>query len=179
MSPSTLSIISSTFKGRERGIAFAGRVGRDCGCIGCVGSRNSRYSWLIEYGTNIMAESWRLAFLINVPQLPSLSLGASRRFAKHATWSTNIRSIGPAFCSPHWALARLSLERRGTNYMAGGLPRKFCTRSLPQPASGCHHSRRDNFFRTIHVHHWRQSSLHYSCGGRSILKNATANRSLS
>jgi len=64
MSPSTLSIISSTFKGRERGIAF-GVWGATAGVSAALGPILG--GWLIEYGTNIMAESWRLAFLINVP----------------------------------------------------------------------------------------------------------------
>jgi len=64
MSPSTLSIISGTFKGRERGIAF-GVWGATAGVSAALGPLLG--GWLIEYGTNIMAESWRLAFLINVP----------------------------------------------------------------------------------------------------------------
>jgi len=64
MSPSTLSIISSTFKGRERGIAF-GVWGATAGVSAALGPILG--GWLIEYGTKIMAESWRLAFLINVP----------------------------------------------------------------------------------------------------------------
>ena len=64
MSPSTLSIISATFKGRERGIAF-GIWGATAGVSAALGPILG--GWLIEYGTNIMAESWRLAFLINVP----------------------------------------------------------------------------------------------------------------
>jgi len=64
MSPSTLSIISSTFQGRERGIAF-GIWGATAGVSAALGPILG--GWLIEYGTNIMAESWRLAFLINVP----------------------------------------------------------------------------------------------------------------
>ncbi len=64
MSPSTLSIISSTFKGRERGIAF-GIWGATAGVSAALGPLLG--GWLIEYGTKIMAESWRLAFIINVP----------------------------------------------------------------------------------------------------------------
>jgi MFS family permease len=64
MSPSTLSIISSTFKGRERGIAF-GVWGATAGVSAALGPLLG--GWLIEYGTNIMQESWRLAFIINVP----------------------------------------------------------------------------------------------------------------
>lgn len=64
MSPSTLSIISATFKGRERGIAF-GIWGATAGVSAALGPILG--GWLIEYGTDIMAESWRLAFLINVP----------------------------------------------------------------------------------------------------------------
>jgi MFS family permease len=64
MSPSTLSIISDTFKGKERGIAL-GIWGATAGVSAAVGPILG--GWLIEYGTGIMAESWRLAFLINIP----------------------------------------------------------------------------------------------------------------
>ena len=64
MSPSTLSIISATFKGRERGIAF-GIWGATAGVSAALGPLLG--GWLIEYGTKMMAESWRLAFIINVP----------------------------------------------------------------------------------------------------------------
>jgi MFS family permease len=64
LSPSTLSIISSTFKGKERGIAF-GLWGATAGVGAALGPILG--GWLIEYGGNILAESWRLAFLINVP----------------------------------------------------------------------------------------------------------------
>src|SRR5690242_453845 len=64
MSPSTLSIISSTFKGKERGAAF-GIWGATAGVSAALGPILG--GWLIEYGTGITAESWRLAFLINVP----------------------------------------------------------------------------------------------------------------
>ncbi len=64
MSPSTLSIISGTFQGRERGIAF-GIWGATAGLAAAIGPILG--GWLIEYGTGIMAESWRLAFLINIP----------------------------------------------------------------------------------------------------------------
>jgi MFS family permease len=64
LSPSTLSIISSTFRGRERGIAF-GIWGGTAGVSAALGPILG--GWLIEYGTGILTESWRLAFLINVP----------------------------------------------------------------------------------------------------------------
>src|SRR5664279_1630325 len=64
MSPSTLSIISATFKGRERGIAF-GIWGATAGVSAAIGPILG--GWFIEYGTGIIAESWRLAFLINGP----------------------------------------------------------------------------------------------------------------
>ena len=73
MSPSTLSIISSTFKGRERGIAF-GVWGATAGVSAALGPILG--GWLIEYGTDIMAESWRLAFLINVP-LAAIAIAGS------------------------------------------------------------------------------------------------------
>lgn len=64
MSPSTLSIISATFKGRERGVAF-GIWGATAGVSAAIGPILG--GWFIEYGTGIMTESWRLAFLINLP----------------------------------------------------------------------------------------------------------------
>ncbi len=64
MSPSTLSIVSATFKGKERGIAF-GIWGATAGVSAALGPILG--GWLIEYGTGIMAQSWRLAFLINIP----------------------------------------------------------------------------------------------------------------
>jgi MFS family permease len=64
LSPSTLSIISSTFQGKERGIAF-GIWGATAGVSAALGPMLGGY--LIEYGTGLVAESWRLAFLINVP----------------------------------------------------------------------------------------------------------------
>lgn len=64
MSPSTLSIVSSIFKGRERGIAF-GIWGATAGVAVALGPILG--GWLIDYGTGIMAESWRLAFLVNLP----------------------------------------------------------------------------------------------------------------
>ncbi|MFN8417742.1 MAG: MFS transporter [Anaerolineae bacterium] len=62
MSPSTLSIVSGTFKGRERGIAF-GIWGATAGVAAALGPIIG--GWLITYGGT--ADSWRLAFLINVP----------------------------------------------------------------------------------------------------------------
>ncbi len=64
MSPSTLSIISSTFKGKERGMAF-GLWGGTAGVAAALGPLLG--GWLITYGTSITPDSWRLAFLINVP----------------------------------------------------------------------------------------------------------------
>ncbi len=64
MSPSTLSIVSATFKGRERGIAF-GIWGATAGASAAIGPILG--GWLITYGTSITPDSWRLAFLVNVP----------------------------------------------------------------------------------------------------------------
>ena len=64
MSPSTLSILSSTFKGRERGMAF-GLWGATAGVSAALGPILG--GWLITNGTSLVADSWRLAFLINVP----------------------------------------------------------------------------------------------------------------
>ncbi len=64
MSPSTLSIVSATFRGKERGIAF-GIWGATAGVSAAIGPILG--GWFIEYGTSIMTESWRLAFLINIP----------------------------------------------------------------------------------------------------------------
>ncbi len=64
MSPATLSIISATFKGQERGVAF-GLWGATAGVSAALGPILG--GWLITNGTQFIAESWRLAFLINVP----------------------------------------------------------------------------------------------------------------
>jgi MFS family permease len=64
MSPSTLSIVSSTFQGRERGIAF-GIWGGTAGVAAALGPILG--GWIITHGTSITPDSWRLAFLINVP----------------------------------------------------------------------------------------------------------------
>ncbi|HEX2908688.1 MAG TPA: MFS transporter [Phototrophicaceae bacterium] len=64
MSPATLSIVSATFKGKERNIAF-GVWGATAGVSAAIGPILG--GWLIEYGTGVMAESWRLAFLVNIP----------------------------------------------------------------------------------------------------------------
>lgn len=64
MSPSTLSIISSTFRGKERGAAF-GVWGASAGVAVAFGPILA--GWLIVYGTSITPDSWRLAFLINLP----------------------------------------------------------------------------------------------------------------
>lgn len=77
MSPSTLSIISSTFKGRERAAAF-GAWGASAGVAAAFGPIIG--GWLIAHGGGITAslsgffnaisispDPWRLAFLINLP----------------------------------------------------------------------------------------------------------------
>ncbi|MHB8752739.1 MAG: MFS transporter [Aggregatilineales bacterium] len=77
MSPSTLSIISSTFKGRERAAAF-GAWGASAGVAVAFGPIIG--GWLIANGggittsmsgffhaLSISPDSWRLAFLINLP----------------------------------------------------------------------------------------------------------------
>jgi len=77
MSPSTLSIISSTFKGKERAAAF-GVWGASAGVAAAIGPILG--GWLISNGggitnslsfifntLNISSDPWRLAFLINIP----------------------------------------------------------------------------------------------------------------
>ena len=64
MSPSTLSIVSATFRGKERGIAF-GIWGATAGVSAAIGPILG--GWFIEYGTSLMAQPWRLAFLLNLP----------------------------------------------------------------------------------------------------------------
>jgi MFS family permease len=64
MSPSTLSIISSTFQGRERGLAF-GVWGGTAGVAAALGPILG--GWIIRYGAGLTPDSWRLAFLVNVP----------------------------------------------------------------------------------------------------------------
>lgn len=64
LSPSTLSIISGTFKGKERGVAF-GIWGATAGVAAALGPIIG--GWLIQYGTGVTTETWRLTFLINLP----------------------------------------------------------------------------------------------------------------
>ncbi len=64
MSPSTLSIISSTFKGKERGAAF-GIWGATAGVAAVLGPVLGGY--LIDNGYSLTQETWRLTFLVNLP----------------------------------------------------------------------------------------------------------------
>ncbi len=77
MSPSTLSIISATFKGKERGAAF-GVWGASAGVAAAIGPILG--GWLITHGQGladasgfvfnalgVSNDTWRLAFLINIP----------------------------------------------------------------------------------------------------------------
>jgi EmrB/QacA subfamily drug resistance transporter len=67
LSPSTLSIITTTFKGRERGIAF-GIWGASAGVAAALGPLLG--GWVIDHG------SWRWAFYINVPVVFAAFIGS-------------------------------------------------------------------------------------------------------
>ncbi len=67
LSPSTLSIVTTTFKGKERGIAF-GIWGATAGVAAALGPLLG--GWLIDHA------SWRWAFFINVPVVAIAVIGA-------------------------------------------------------------------------------------------------------
>lgn len=67
LSPSTLSIVTTTFKGRERGIAF-GIWGATAGVAAALGPLIG--GWLTDHA------SWRWAFYINIPVVIMALLGA-------------------------------------------------------------------------------------------------------
>jgi EmrB/QacA subfamily drug resistance transporter len=67
LSPSTLSIVTTTFKGRERGIAF-GIWGATAGVAAALGPLLG--GWVIDHG------SWRWAFYINIPIVTAAVFGA-------------------------------------------------------------------------------------------------------
>jgi EmrB/QacA subfamily drug resistance transporter len=67
LSPSTLSIVTTTFKGKERGIAF-GIWGATAGVAAALGPLLG--GWLIDHA------SWRWAFFINVPIVAIAVIGA-------------------------------------------------------------------------------------------------------
>ncbi|WP_119065336.1 MFS transporter [Aggregatilinea lenta] len=70
LSPSTLSIITTTFKDKERGIAF-GIWGATAGVAAALGPLLG--GWIITnasnwgWATSITGDSWRWAFYINIP----------------------------------------------------------------------------------------------------------------
>lgn len=79
LSPSTLSIITTTFKGKERGIAF-GIWGATAGVAAALGPLLGGY--VIENA------SWRWAFYINIPVVIAAFIGsffAIRETSDHAT----------------------------------------------------------------------------------------------
>ena len=66
LSPSTLSIVTTTFRGKERGIAF-GVWGATAGVAAALGPLLG--GWVIDNATWLVDEfgSWRWAFYINIP----------------------------------------------------------------------------------------------------------------
>ncbi len=67
LSPSTLSIVTTTFKGRERGIAF-GIWGATAGVAAALGPLMG--GWVIDHA------SWRWAFYINIPIVVAAFVGS-------------------------------------------------------------------------------------------------------
>jgi EmrB/QacA subfamily drug resistance transporter len=67
LSPSTLSIVTTTFKGKERGIAF-GIWGATAGVAAALGPLVG--GWVIDHA------SWRWAFYINIPIVTAAFFGA-------------------------------------------------------------------------------------------------------
>lgn len=67
LSPSTLSIVTTTFKGKERGIAF-GIWGATAGVAAALGPLLG--GWMVDHA------SWRWAFYINIPIVAAAFLGA-------------------------------------------------------------------------------------------------------
>ncbi|HML22736.1 MAG TPA: MFS transporter [Aggregatilinea sp.] len=79
LSPSTLSIITTTFKDKERGIAF-GIWGATAGVAAALGPLLG--GWIItnaakwEWTTSITPDSWRWAFFINIPIVAAALVGS-------------------------------------------------------------------------------------------------------
>jgi EmrB/QacA subfamily drug resistance transporter len=67
LSPSTLSIVTTTFRGRERGIAF-GIWGATAGVAAALGPLVG--GWVIDHA------SWRWAFFINIPIVAAAFVGS-------------------------------------------------------------------------------------------------------
>jgi EmrB/QacA subfamily drug resistance transporter len=85
VSPSTLSIVSSTFRGRSRGIAF-GIWGGTAAAAGAIGPLLGGF--LTTY------VSWRWAFLINLP-VGILAVAGSMRYVPESLDPTSRRQVDP------------------------------------------------------------------------------------
>lgn len=85
VSPSTLSIVSSTFRGRSRGIAF-GIWGGTAAAAGAIGPLLGGF--LTTY------VSWRWAFLINLP-IGILAVAGSLRYVHESLDPTSRRQVDP------------------------------------------------------------------------------------
>src|SRR5262249_40823245 len=132
MSPATLSIISATFKGRERSLAF-GVWGGTAGVAAVLGPIIG--GWLITYGTSITAESWRLAFLINVPIGILAIVGSSWSILESREGSVTHRMDWPGVVFSALALGSIvfgSIE--GQNYGWFEAKRVFVLGLLTYPA---------------------------------------------
>ena len=75
LSPSTLSIVTTTFRGKERGIAF-GIWGATAGVAAALGPLLG--GWVIDHATWLVDEngSWRWAFYINIPIVVAAFFGS-------------------------------------------------------------------------------------------------------
>jgi len=85
VSPSTLSIVSSTFRGRSRGIAF-GIWGGTAAAAGAIGP--------LLGGFLTTFVSWRWAFLINLP-IGILAVAGSLRYVQESLDPTSRRQVDP------------------------------------------------------------------------------------
>lgn len=85
VSPSTLSIVSSTFRGRSRGVAF-GIWGGTAAAAGAIGP--------LLGGFLTTFVSWRWAFLINLP-IVAVTVYGSLRFVRESLDTTSRRQLDP------------------------------------------------------------------------------------
>ncbi|HLY27999.1 MAG TPA: MFS transporter [Aggregatilineales bacterium] len=132
MSPATLSIISATFKGRERSLAF-GIWGGTAGIAAVLGPILG--GWLITYGTAITPESWRLAFLINVPIGIIAILGSSWSILESREGTSSHRLDWPGIVFSTLGLSTIvfaSIE--GQNYGWFAAKRPFALGPIIYPA---------------------------------------------
>ncbi|MCZ7679415.1 MAG: MFS transporter [Sandaracinaceae bacterium] len=122
LSPSTLSIVTTTFRGKERGIAF-GVWGATAGVAAALGPLLG--GWVIDHATWMVDDfgSWRWAFYINIPiVIAARSLAVCGPSANRAMSTRGIISTSWALWSAGWDWPRsYSGSSRGRG-MGGGNP---------------------------------------------------------